>query len=258
MTAAPQPLVLTTTSTVVPVTAGHLRREDAVTGRNYALAVRGEGGLPVMVANMDPESAEGYAQRFDALLLSGGVDIDPILFDQSPHPDLGVVDQARDAFELALYRAFREAGKPIMGVCRGFQVINVAQGGSLHQHLPAVPGSIQHGQRDPGGRPHHLVELAPGSLLAEAFGVDRLQVNTYHHQGLDRLGHGLRATAVAPDGLVEGIEGAEGGFLMAVQWHPEMSYAAYPEQRAPFRVFLDACRAYLESGSRRAVATTRV
>lgn len=257
MTAAPQPLVLTTTSTTVPASGGGLRREDAVTGRNYALAVRSEGGLPVMVASIDPESAEGYAQRFDALLLSGGVDVDPILFGQSPHQDLGIVDQTRDAFELALYRAFRDAGKPIMGVCRGFQVINVAHGGSLHQHLPGVPGSIQHGQRDAGGRPHHLVELTPGSLLAMAFGVDRLQVNTYHHQGIDRLGDGLRATAIAPDGLVEGIEGVEGAFLMAVQWHPEMSYATHPEQRAPFRVFLDACRAHLEKGPGSAIPTAR-
>lgn len=235
-----RPLVLISTSTAV-LNLG-LRREDVYSGRNYAQAVLAEGGLPVLVANLDPAVAEAYVARADALLLSGGADVDPAHFGQWPHPDLGVVDHDRDAFELALYRAARAAGKPVFGVCRGIQVINVAEGGTLHQHLPALGGPLQHSQRDPGGRPHHRLVLAPGSAVRAAFGAAGTVVNTYHHQALDRVAGNLRATAHAEDGLVEAVEGTTGAWLLGVQWHPEMSYATHPEQRAPFRAFLEACR----------------
>lgn len=240
-----RPLVLMTNSTGV-LNLG-LRREDTYTGRNYSLAIASEGGLPVMAATLDPREAEALIARADALLLVGGVDIAPHRFGQSPHPDLGVVDPERDAFELALYRAAREADKPVFGVCRGIQVINVAEGGTLHQHLPAIGRGLQHVQVEKGGRPHHKIALAEGSALAAGFGAAEVFVNTYHHQGLDRLGAGLRAVAHAEDGLVEAVEGTSGAFLLGVQWHPEMSYASHPDQRAPFRVFVEACRAALRA-----------
>lgn len=236
-----RPLVLITTSTAV-LNLG-LRREDVYSGKNYAQAVLAEGGLPAFVANLDPAAAEAYVARVDALLFSGGVDVDPYRYGQAPQPDLGAVDPDRDAFELALYRAARAAGKPVLGICRGIQLINVAEGGSLHQHLPALGRPLQHSQRDPGGRPHHRVRLAQGSAVRAGFGADEVLVNSYHHQGLDRLGDGLRATAHAEDGLVEAVEGTAGGWLLGVQWHPEMSYHLGAEHRPPFRLFLDACRA---------------
>jgi putative glutamine amidotransferase len=236
-----RPLVLISTGTNV-VDLG-LRRENVVTGRNYAQAVLAEGGLPMLAAVVDPDAATDFVARADALLLSGGADIDPARFGQPPQPHLGIVDPERDAFEIALYRAARAAGKPVLGICRGIQVINVAEGGSLHQHVPALGRGVQHSQADKGGRPHHRVALAPGSRLRDAFGVEAPFVNTYHHQGLDRLGTGLRAVAHAEDGLVEAVEGTTGAWLLGVQWHPEMSYAAYPDQRAPFTGFLEACRA---------------
>lgn len=236
-----RPLVLISTGTNV-VDLG-LRRENVVTGRNYAQAVLAEGGLPMLAAVVDPDAAPDYVARADALLLSGGADIDPARFDQPPHPHLGVVDPERDAFEIALYRAARAAGKPVLGICRGIQVINVAEGGSLHQHVPALGRGVQHSQADKGGRPHHRVTLAASSRLRGGFGSDAVFVNTYHHQGLDRLGAGLRAVAHADDGLIEAVEGTTGAWLLGVQWHPEMSYAAYPDQRVPFTAFLGACRA---------------
>src|SRR5690606_27716636 len=121
----------------------------------------------------------------------------------APERDLGSVDERRDAFELALYRAFRAAGKPVLGVCRGHQVINVAEGGTLHQHLPALEHSWQHDQKDIRGVPLHPVKLAPGSRLAGAFGTLDIRTNSYHHQAIDRLGEGLKAVATAGDGLVE-------------------------------------------------------
>ena len=241
MPSDPRPLVLISSSTNV-LNLG-LRRVDVYSGKNYADAVLAEGGLPAYVTNHDPEVAEAFVARADGLLLSGGQDVDPYRFGQVPHPDLGAVDPERDAFEIALYRAARAAGKPVLGICRGIQLINVAEGGSLHQHLPALDRGVQHSQADKGGRPHHRVTLAAGSRLATAFGAATTFVNTYHHQGLDRLGVGLRAVAHAEDGLVEAVEATSGAWLLGVQWHPEMSYAAYPDQRVPFRAFLDACRA---------------
>jgi putative glutamine amidotransferase len=235
-----RPLVLISTGTNV-VDLG-LRRENVVTGRNYAQAVLAEGGLPMLAAVVDAAAATDYVARADALLLSGGADVDPARFGQPPHPDLGIVDPERDAFEIALYLAAREAGKPVLGVCRGIQLINVAEGGSLHQHLPALGGGVQHSQADKGGRPHHRVTLAAGSRLSAAFGAPAAFVNTYHHQGLDRLGSGLRPVAHAEDGLVEAVEATSGAWLLGVQWHPEMSYADFPAQRAPFAAFLEACR----------------
>ena len=235
-----RPLVLISTGTNT-VDLG-LRRENVVTGRNYAQAVLAEGGLPMLAAVVDAAAAPEFVARADALLLSGGVDIDPARFDQPPQPDLGVVDPERDAFEIALYRAARAASKPVLGICRGIQLINVAEGGSLHQHLPALGRGVQHSQADKGGQPHHRVTLAEGSALRAGFGAEAGFVNSFHHQGLDRLGENLRAVAHAEDGLVEAVEATAGAWLLGVQWHPEMSYAALPDQRTPFRAFLDACR----------------
>ena len=236
--AAPRPTVLLTTSTVPRTTS--LRRDDAMTGRNYSQAVALAGGLPLMVANLDPELAAEYARTADALLLTGGGDVDPELFGALPDRDLGSVDPERDAFELALYAAFREAGKPVLGVCRGCQVLNVAHGGKLHQHLPSVPGTHQHDQRDLRGFPSHTVELEAGSRLAAAYGATRVRANSYHHQAISEVGAGLRAVARAGDGVVEAVEAESGPLVVGVQWHPEMMFERFTEHQAPFRVLVEA------------------
>lgn len=236
-----QPLILITTSTEPH--RDTLLRDDTLTGRNYAQAVVAAGGVPLLAPTVDPATAAAYAAAADGLLLSGGVDVDPAEFGAQPEPGLGRVDAERDAFELAVYRAFRQAGKPVLGICRGIQLVNVAQGGTLHQHLPVVPRMLQHEQHDPTGAPLHPVRLEPDSLLARALGRDALRTNSYHHQGIDRLGPGLRAVGRTADGLVEAVEGLDGGFLLALQWHPEMSWRAYPDHHLPFRLLLDAVRA---------------
>lgn len=246
MTATSKPRVLVSTG-IEPRTVG-LSREDALTGRNYSQAVAAAGALPMMVAVLEPELAAQYVAVADALLLTGGVDVDPTLYGAVPASRLGAVDERRDAFELALYRAFRQAGKPVLGVCRGHQLINVAEGGTLHQHVPAVPGAWQHEQQDKRGAPLHPVKLAPGSRLAEAFGREEIRANSYHHQAIHVLGEGLVATAHTDDGLVEAVEEREGSFVLGVQWHPEMAFMAYAEQRAPFDLLVQATRQHLESG----------
>jgi putative glutamine amidotransferase len=241
----PQPVILMTSGTV-PRERG-LRRNDIIQGHNYALALTAAGAVPLVAPNVDAELADAYAARADGLLLTGGVDIDPHLFGARPDRDLGSVDRRRDAFELALYRAFRALGKPILGICRGIQLVNVAHGGNLHQHLPAVPDTEQHLQKDFTGAPLQRVALTPGSRLAGAFGKAELTVNSFHHQAVDRVGDGLEVAARSADGIVEALELADPdeAFVVAVQWHPEMCWDTHPEHHTPFVMLADACRARL-------------
>ncbi|HLR46586.1 MAG TPA: gamma-glutamyl-gamma-aminobutyrate hydrolase family protein, partial [Deinococcales bacterium] len=164
----------------------------------------------------------------------------PRHYGQDPIRDLGRVDVDRDAFELALYRAARARGLPVLGICRGEQVINVAEGGTLHQHIDRSVSALDHSQDAGDGEPHHAVQLEADSVLAEAYGAEIITVNSYHHQAVDRPGTGLRVTARSSDGLAEAVEGTEGAWLLGVQWHPEMSFRRHEEHLAPFRAFLDA------------------
>ncbi len=236
------------TSGTVPRERG-LRRNDTVQGHNYALALTSAGAVPMLAPNVDAKLAEVYADRADGLLLTGGVDIDPYLFGAPPERDLGSVDRRRDAFELTLYRAFRALGKPVLGICRGIQLVNVAHGGSLHQHLPAVADTLQHVQQDFTGAPLQRVAITPGSRLAAGFGTTDLFVNSFHHQAVDRVGEGLQVTARSEDGMVEALEVDDGtdAFVVAVQWHPEMCWDTHPEHHTPFRLLVEACRAGAEA-----------
>lgn len=220
-----------------------LRRLDVLTGRNYMDALLRVGLLPMLSASLPPELAGETLDGFDALLLSGGADVDPARFGQPPHPDLGEVDHDRDAFELAAYRVARERGLPVLGICRGIQLVAVAEGGTLHQHLPAVPGLHQHEQHARDGGAVHRVRPSEGSALRAAFDAGEIAVNSYHHQGVDRVPDTLRVTARADDGVVEALEAASGAFLLAVQWHPEMAFERDPRQLAPFEALARAAGA---------------
>ena len=181
--------------------------------RDYARRVAGAGGLPVLLSlETDPVQ---ILRRLDGIVLPGGTDVDPALYGAQPHPDLMAVDPARDAFELALLDAAAVAGVPVLAICRGLQVLNVWRGGTLHQHVP------EHGLfEEPPERPQHEVTFVPGSVLAGVYGPSGM-VNSLHHQTVDRLGEGLKVTAEAPDGTVEGLE-CDDAPVVAVQWHPEL------------------------------------
>jgi putative glutamine amidotransferase len=199
--------------------------------RRYAEKVAAAGGVPVLLPPVP--GIEHAVDRLDGLILSGGGDIDPALFGAQPHPETSVVTPGRDAAELALVRAVLERGVPFLGICRGLQVLNVARGGTLHQHLPGLVGHNEHAPQV-GAYASHPVRVAPGSRLAGVLGESaQFPVPTYHHQAIDRLGGGLVACAWAADGVIEAVEFApaepdgpqpgQTGFALAVQWHPEAS-----------------------------------
>ena len=235
-----RPRILLSTASSPRVTG--LRRTDSIGGQNYAEAVVEAGGLPYFVANLDPNLAEDYIAEARGLLLTGGADFDPETFDQDPHIDLGRVDYERDDFELALYKAAKAKGIPILGICRGLQAINIAEGGTLHQHVPAAGATAQHEQRNIDGTPSHKVTLEPDSFLAKAYGNFQIKTNSYHHQAVDKLGKNLKIVGRCNDGTIEALEGTGTPFVVGVQWHPEMSFAKHPEHLAPFRLFMSAVK----------------
>jgi len=190
----------------------------------YVRAVVRAGGLPLILSPLMGTGLNAeLLDVLDGLLLTGGEDVDPVHYGQEPHPGLGAVDPVRDAFELTLFRDARARGLPVLAICRGIQLVNVALGGTLWQDIPTErPGALPHSQPTARDERTHAVALVPGSRLAQALGATRCQVNSFHHQSIRELAPGLLVTARAPDGEIEGVEtaGTE-PWLLAVQWHPE-------------------------------------
>lgn len=208
------------------------------TAINYARGVLEAGGLPVLLPVL-PGSEAAQLAHLDGVLFSGGVDVDPTLFGADHEAGLGEVDAERDRFEIELYRLTRAKRIPALGICRGFQLINVAEGGTLHQHLPGVDGLwADHAQKALPPTLGHRVRVAEGTQLKEAYPSGALRVNSYHHQGLKEVAPGLTVSAWAPDGLVEALEGEA---VMAVQWHPELLFEQHPEHLEPFRALVRMC-----------------
>ena len=190
----------------------------------YIEAVQRAGGRPVLLPpdQEDAEDPAGVLGLLDALVVTGGAgDLDPTLYGDERHPETGPVQQERDAYELALVRGALERGMPILGICRGMQILNVAYGGTIEQHLPDVLGHEEH-RHTPGTFADHEVRLAPDSLAARAAGMDRTPVKSHHHQGIKTVGDGLAVTGRdAEDDSVEAIEDPSCSFVLGVLWHPE-------------------------------------
>ncbi|MGK5632582.1 gamma-glutamyl-gamma-aminobutyrate hydrolase family protein [Streptomyces sp. URMC 123] len=191
----------------------------AVLPAGYHRLVQRAGGLAALLPPDEPAAAAAAVARLNAVVVSGGPDVAPALYGAEPHPRTGPPATERDAWELALIRAALDSGTPLLGVCRGAQLLNVALGGTLVQHLPDRVGHEGH-TGPPGAFAAHEVIPVPGTRLAKAL-PEPLTVPTYHHQAVDTLGAGLIACAHAHDGVVEAVELPGEPFVMGVQWHPE-------------------------------------
>ena len=210
-----------TTSELRPSGLATLRRQgepdhpEMALGMTYLQRVERAGAVPVVLPPCVSD-LEALMARLDGVCLSGGPDLDPQAYGaRERHAELGPTEPSLDAFELDLARAAIERGMPLLGICRGSQALNVACGGTLHQHLSG------HRQVEPGCQATHEVEVLEGTRLAGLIGAGAHAVNSFHHQAVDELGRGLRVAARAADGTVEAIEARSGGFAVGVQWHAE-------------------------------------
>jgi putative glutamine amidotransferase len=190
-------------------------------GLSYPQSLERAGAMPVILPPLLPEVIDLLVARLDGLLLTGGPDLHPGTYGKTPHPALGPTEREIDVFELAVIRAAERRGLPVLAICRGMQALNVARGGTLHQHLPDRT-DVEHLQRHEGFAPAHDVEVARGSLLHWLTDADRLAVNSFHHQAADRIGAGLEVAARAPDGTVEALWDPAATFCLGVQWHAEL------------------------------------
>jgi len=225
---APRPLIGVTTSEVRlppnsrPLKEGDPPQREMALGLPYLKAIERAGGLPVVLPPLETGAIPALLDRLSGVCLSGGPDLDPTGYGAAAHAELGPTEPDLDRFELEVAREADRRGMPLLGICRGLQALNVARGGTLHQHLADVTdGEVDHRQALPGTVPTHAVRVAAGSLLAAVLGGEQCQVNSFHHQAVDRLGAGLRAVAWAPDGIVEGVESPGRPLLLGVQWHAE-------------------------------------
>lgn len=220
-----------------------------VMSQRYVQVLVGAGAIPWVIPLLEHDEAtlRGIYERTDALFLPGGVDIDPAAYGESRGAACGRTDPARDWTELLLTRWALADAKPVLAVCRGAQLVNVAIGGTLYQDLGTeYPAALKHDQFPTGGRRRdalsHEVRVARGSRLGTLLETDVLPVNSMHHQGIERLAPGLRAVALASDGLIEGVEAADDRFVLGVQWHPEDLVDVDPRMRRLFDAFIAAAR----------------
>jgi len=194
---------------------------------NYCAAVDAAGGLPLCLPH-ESARAEDYLDLIDGLIVTGGhFDVDPALFGAATRHDSVILKAARTDFELAITRGALARDMPTLGICGGAQLLNVALGGTLIQHIPdEVPGALAHEQTNPRDQPGHEIEIVPGTLLHRICGAATMSVNSAHHQAVKAPGPGVAVNARAPDGVIEGIESESHGFCLGVQWHPEYAIAA--------------------------------
>ena len=214
-------------------------------GLTYLRAIEQAGGLPVVLPPVDAACVPLLLDRLDGLCLSGGPDLDPAAYGARRHHEVGPTEPALDAFELALAREADRRGIPTLGVCRGAQTLNVARGGTLHQHVE------DHRQTELATVPTHEIDVVLPSRVGRIVGCARMAVNSFHHQAVDQLGAGLRVAACADDGVIEGIEAPEHPFLIGVQWHVE-TLVDRPGHLALFRGLIRA------AGRRHGAAGRRV
>ena len=209
----------------------------------YFGGVETAGGLPIMLPLTDsPELWDTYLEACDGFVFTGGQDVGPQLYGQEKRPECGYQADLRDKQELYMLRRLKDMNKPVLGICRGVQIMNVACGGSLYQDLPSqAPSMVVHRQAMPYDIPHHQITITPGSRLHEILKLEKLSVNSMHHQAVLDVAPGLTVSAVAEDGIVEAVEKPGHPFFLGVQWHPEHMWQSYRSARNIWAAFVSAC-----------------
>ena len=221
-----------------------VQSRELALGLTYPEAIRNAGAVPVVIPPLDLDSIEPLLDGLCGLCLSGGPDLHPTIYGASAHPALGPTEPHLDIFEVALVRAAEARDMPVLAICRGLQVLNVARGGTLIQDLPSQrPSNVVHRQQQRASIATHGVTLERGSQVAEALGVSETRVNSFHHQAIDVLGSGLRPVGWAADGIIEAVEATDQAFTLAVQWHAE-SMVDTEQQAALLRTFAEAALAH--------------
>ena len=239
MNAASNPLIGITADSEAP--GGYSKFPWYALRQNYCDAVREAGGVPLMLPH-ELTLVDHYANLIDGLVVSGGnFDVDPKLFGAATRHPKVTVKEGRTDFEMAMTRRMLAADKPILGICGGQQLLAVALGGTLVQHIPdESPSDIKHEQPNPRDQAGHDVQIKPGTKLHAITGVTRAPVNSAHHQAVKDIPAGLVVDAVAEDGLIEGIEDPVRKFCIGVQWHPEFHISTADAKL--FAAFVAACR----------------
>ena len=224
---------------VIGVTPAQSDKGNITINQDYLNAIIRAGAAPVLLPLTEDEHAQiTLLTRLDGLLLSGGADVAPALYGEETRPCCGEI------FEISIVQKALKIGLPVLGICRGLQVMNVAMGGTLYQDIATqLPGAIKHPCYDTPRDKVHEVTVTEHSKLHRISGTTRIGVNSRHHQGVKKLGNGLVATAYSEDGLIEAFECPAEKFVMAVQWHPESLSDRYPEAQAIFNAFAEACKA---------------
>ena len=229
---------------LIGITSSYDRESNRTTlSRFYIQAVEAAGGLPLILpCLLGEKTVDSILATIDGLLLSGGVDVDPLLFGEEPLPSLGAICPERDIFELALTRRALALGVPILAICRGVQVLNIAAGGKVLQDIGSdIDKPIKHDQQAPLWYGSHSIEILPGSRLAAIFG-EKAIVNSFHHQAVGQIAKGFLATAWSSDGVVEALESDSPTFIVGVQCHPECMWERDNKMFELFREFVAAAR----------------
>ncbi|MHB8926237.1 MAG: gamma-glutamyl-gamma-aminobutyrate hydrolase family protein [Bacillota bacterium] len=223
-----------------------------VLSTEYTRGVEKGGGVPVIVPLLDSlDVARSLVEALDGLLVTGGPDLDPVTFGEDPHFKLGKISPERDFVELAMTKLALERGLPVLGICRGIQVLNVAAGGTLIQDIPSHTKSpIKHYQEAPRWYPTHGIKLGDGRF-AGFMGTKELRVNSFHHQAVRDLAPGFVVTAEAPDGIIEAIESKEHPFAVGLQFHPECMWSRDPVFERPFRALVEAAETWRSQAAKR-------
>ena len=219
--------------------------ERASLNHNYIDSIVKAGGIPIMLPVVhDKRLIKDQIDLIDGLMLPGGCDVHPLLYGEEPHPDLGFVNPERDRFELDSISIAYEQQKPIFGICRGVQIINVAFGGTLYQDLGQlnVENKVKHSQKAKLHTAFHTVEITPSTQLYDVFRKTKIETNSFHHQAIKKLADGFIVSAIAKDGVIEGIEKTDYPFLVGVQWHPERMVDHDPSMLELFSMFVNKAR----------------